>query len=162
MALAERCRSFRLRLRASGLQTFCQWLTRRPVSKVTSCSVRLNRQRCLQSQLKWLTRRPALKGSLVAAHIFYDVGFFTSSLASYLFLFYCHFQGAWPCGCYHMLELIADYHVDLSVGDMDGMSGWDLPLQRSSHPHCTCENAARYIHRYIHIRPEVVEWAPPV
>ena len=37
-----------------------------------------------------------------------------------------------------------------------------LPLQRNSHPHCTCENAARYIHRYIHIRPEVVGWAPPV
>ena len=32
------------------------------------CSVRLHRQRCLQSQLKWLTRRH--EGSPVAAHIF--------------------------------------------------------------------------------------------
>ena len=37
-----------------------------------------------------------------------------------------------------------------------------LPLQRNSHPHCTCEYAARSSHRYIHIRPEVVGWAPPV
>ena len=40
------------------------------------------------------------------------------------------------------------------------MPGWSLPLQRNSHQHCTCEYAARSSHRNIHIRPEVVGWAP--
>ena len=42
--------------------------------------------------------KTSVKGSPVAAHIFCDVGFFTSTLASYQFLIYCHFQGASPCG----------------------------------------------------------------
>ena len=47
-------------------------------------------------------------------------------------------------------------------GDMGGMPGWSLPLATQQPPTSHLCFAARSTRRYIHIRPEVVEWAPPV
>ena len=44
----------------------------------------------------------------------------------------------------------------------DVVSGCHFTDNLHRHPHRTCANAARSSHRYIHIRPEVVGWAPPV
>ena len=125
------------------------------------CSVRLHRQRCLQSQLKWLTRRPALKGHLLQRTSSMMLG---SSPALWRHTFFYFIATS------KMLHRAVDITRSSSLPASTWTCLWGygrharlvLPLQRNSHPHRTCENAARSSHRYIHIRPEVVGWAPPV
>ena len=47
----------------------------------------------------------------------------------------------------------------------EGSSSTWFPLPLTTfhrYPHRTSDIAARHIHRYIHVRPEVVGWAPLV
>ena len=138
------------------------------------CSVRLHRQRCLQSQLKWLTRRH--EGSPVAAHIFTSQAGPMDQMTVSGIMMLGSSRALWRHTYFYFIATSKVLHraVDITRSSSLAASTWTclwgygrharlvLPLQRNSHPHRTCENAARSSHRYIHIRPEVVGWAPPV
>ena len=66
-ATTVRCRSFGHRLRASGLQTFCQLRPSSMTEHFQRCSVPC--ARTLYFLLRWLTRRPASKGHQLSSYL---------------------------------------------------------------------------------------------
>ena len=124
-----------------------RWLTQRPVSKVTSCSVRLNRQRCLQSQLKRLTREH--EGSPVAAHIFTSQAGPMGQLTVSGIMMLGFSRALWRHTYFILLPLPRCFNVRLIsharahcrlprgpvCGDMGGMPGWS----------CHCNATATHI-----------------
>ena len=120
-------------------------------------------QRCSLQCARTCCQDVSFVGSLSLssiAHLYFQLRWLTRQLSSYLGFI----------GTSKVLHRAVDITRSSSLPTSTWTCLWGygrharlvLPLQRNSHPHCTCENAARSKHRYNHIRPEVVGWAPPV
>ena len=116
---------------------------------------------CLQCQMRWSTRRP-VSNSIQFQCTFPAVECLASPARPTVHISTTLLEStevsAFPAG-------VLGHAVDIARSSSLPTSTWTclwgygrharlvLPLQRNSHPHCTCENAARSTHRNTHHTP---------
>ena len=141
-----------------------------------ACSLSLESTEVSAVPAEVVDAKSSVEGSPVAAHIFTSLAGIMDQMTVSGIMMLGSSRALWRHTYFYFIATSKVLHcaVDITRSSSLPTSTWTcpwgygrharlvLPLQRNSHPHCTCENAARSSHRYIHIRPEVVGWAPPV